>query len=221
MPMPVSRRMRDWDATNFHAYGYGWRLSDVDGELKVAHTGTLMGMYSATVMLPARRTGFVLLANGDADRARTVLTQVLLKRYTARDPALTVAHYDRLLAAEDAARPAGEKAPDTSARRPADAAALQDRLGTYRDPWFGEVTLCRDEDRVRFRAKRSPMLDGIVHRLGERWLVHWDDPSVDAEAWLHFAARPGVDLAMSKVDPHADFSYDYEDLAFARVAACP
>ena len=28
-------------------------------------------------------------------------------------------------------------------------------------------------------------------------------------------------LAMSKVDPDADFSYDYEDLAFERIGKCP
>jgi CubicO group peptidase (beta-lactamase class C family) len=220
MTMPVSARMRAWDNTHFSAYGYGWRLSDVDGVFKVAHTGTLMGMYSAVVMLPDRNVGFVMLTNGSGDEARTVLSQVLVKHYTARDPALNVAHYADLLAAEDARRPAGDRAPDTSQRRPARVAELAAKLGRYRDPWFGDIALCRDRDQVRLRAARSPMLDGIVQRVGERWLVDWDDASVDAEAWLHFDGGDGADLRMAKVDPQADFSYDYEDLAFARVGDC-
>ncbi|HZX81690.1 MAG TPA: serine hydrolase domain-containing protein, partial [Lysobacter sp.] len=127
MPMPLSARMRDWDRSHFSAYGYGWRLADVDGVFKVAHTGTLMGMYSAVTMLPDRNVGFVILINGEAEDARTVLTQVLVKHYTARDPSLTVAHYAGLLDAEYAKRPAEEKAPDTSKRRPARAADLQSR----------------------------------------------------------------------------------------------
>jgi hypothetical protein len=52
--------------------------------------------------------------------------------------------------------------------------------------------------------------------------VDWEDVSVDAEAWLHFATgKTEPELRMSKVDPQADFSYDYEDLAFTRVRECP
>ena len=222
MTMPLSKRMREWDNSHFSAYGYGWRLADVDGAFKVAHTGTLMGMYSAVTMLPDKGVGFVILINGEGDEARTVLTEVLVKYYTKRDPSLDVAHYAALIAAEEAQRPLGDKAPDTSSRRRASASELQARLAVYRDPWFGEVSLCRDGDAVRWRATRSPLLDGLVQRVGDRWLVDWDDVSVDAEAWLHFAdakAEPG--LRMSKVDPQADFSYDYEDLAFTRVRGCP
>jgi len=81
-PMPISNRMRQWDNTHLHGYGYGWRLSDVDGHWKVAHTGTLTGMYSAVVLLPDLRSGFVILINGSAAQARTALTQALLKRFT-------------------------------------------------------------------------------------------------------------------------------------------
>jgi CubicO group peptidase (beta-lactamase class C family) len=73
--MPLSRRMRDWDNSHYSAYGYGWRLTDVDGTWKVSHTGTLGGMYSALTLLPQKHAGFVILINGDADEARTVLTR--------------------------------------------------------------------------------------------------------------------------------------------------
>ena len=223
MTMPLSKRMREWDHSHFSAYGYGWRLADVDGTFKVAHTGTLMGMYSAVTLLPDKHAGFVILINGDGDEARTVLTEALVKHYTQADPALTVAHYTALVAAEDAQQ-AVEKAPDTSARRVATPQELQSRLGVYRDPWFGEMALCRDGAAVRLRAAKSPLLSGIVQRVGERWLADWDDPSVDAEAWLDFADgshTADTTLHMRKVDPQADFSYDYEDLAFVRVRGCP
>src|SRR5690606_3509041 len=54
MPMPLSKRMREWDDSHFSAYGYGWRLTDVDGTWKVSHTGTLSGMYSALTLLPQK-----------------------------------------------------------------------------------------------------------------------------------------------------------------------
>lgn len=222
MPMPLSDRQRAWDHGHFSAYGYGWRLADVDGVFKVSHTGTLMGMYSAVTLLPDRNVGFVILANGEADNARTVLTQVLVKHFTAPAQGRTVAYYADELDRERAAMPPARRPPDTSARQPAAVASMRRWLGLYRDPWFGEVALCANQERVRFASRKSPMLAGVVQRVGDRWLVDWDDDSIDVEAWLDFAsASDAVLLTMAKVDPEADFSYDYEDLAFTRTGACP
>src|SRR3546814_8940105 len=82
-PMPIPQRRRDWDNTHYYAYAFGFRLADVDGQWTVSHTGTLGGMYSAMMLLPDRRSGFVIMINGDGDAARTVLTEVLLKHFTA------------------------------------------------------------------------------------------------------------------------------------------
>ena len=82
-PMPMSERQKRWNNGNFSAYGYGWRLSDVDGVLRVSHTGTLGGMYSALTLLPEKRSGFVFMINGEGSRARTVLNEALVKQFTA------------------------------------------------------------------------------------------------------------------------------------------
>ncbi|WP_372016321.1 serine hydrolase domain-containing protein [Pseudoxanthomonas sp. 10H] len=224
MPMPVSERMRQWDNSHFSAYGYGWRLSDVDGEWKVAHTGTLTGMYSSVILLPDRRAGIVILANGEGEAARTALGQVLLEHYT--DPAAghDVAHYAALLDRERALRKAAEPLPDTSARRAAGAAEAAALLGVWRDPWFGEVAICPRGRGVSFASARSPSMRGRLMRVGGRWLVDWDEDSVDAEAWLHPpspGSGDGATLTVSHVDPEADFSYDYADLAFHRLRDCP
>jgi CubicO group peptidase (beta-lactamase class C family) len=221
MPMPVSKRMREWDNSHFSAYGYGWRLSDVDGAWKVAHTGTLSGMYSSVILLPDQRVGIVILINGSGEEARTTLGQALTKRFTRpSDATLTVAHYAAALAAEDAADPDKPRIADTSSRKPAAAAPLANQLGRYRDPWFGEVSICASSDGVSFVAARSPLLAGRVMQVGDRWLVDWHNDSVDAEPWLTFSESQPVRLALSHVDPDADFSYDYADLDFQRTGSC-
>src|SRR5690606_18204804 len=100
--------------------------------------------------------------------------------------------------------------------------SMQDHTGIWRDPWFGDVSLCPAGDRVRFTAANSPRLRGTVMRANGRFLVDRDDDSVDAEAWLEFAAADGdaALMSMAKVDPQADFSFDYEDLAFIRNGRC-
>ena len=223
MPMPVTQRMREWDNSHFSAYGYGWRLSDMDGQWKVAHTGSLAGMYSSVILLPDRKVGIVILTNGEGDEARVALGQVLAKYYTAPEQPASVAQYADALAREKAAEKAKQPAADTSARRPAHPDEFQAWLGRYEDPWFGEASLCAKRGKIRFHAPKSPMLTGTVMRVDSRWLVDWDDVSVDAEPWLDFsAAEPSqpIRLKLSHVDPDADFSYDYADLDFTRVGDC-
>jgi hypothetical protein len=217
MPLPLSRRQREWDNSRFSAYGYGWRLSDVDGVLRVAHTGTLTGMYSAIVLLPERKIGFVLLINGDGADARTVLSEVLVKHFTAPRAARPLKFYADEIAAERRQRNEIAQAA-LPAREPATLDSLAVNLGVYRDPWFGEVAICPQDGRVRFAAAKSPLLTGTLMRAGGRVLVDWHDDSVDVEAWLEFSPSA---LTLSKVDPDADFSYDYEDLLFTRARDCP
>ncbi len=219
MPMPIGERQRRWDGSRLNAYGYGWRLSDTNGRLRVAHTGTLAGMYSAVTLLPEQNTGFVFMINGEGSSARIVLNQALVDAFT-HNAKRTVSSYATELLAQ--AKPAANDAPALGPRAPAEPDAMGPWLGVYRDPWFGEISICPREDHVEFAAVKSPRLKGQLMEVANRMLVDWHDDSVDVEAWLHFSMRDGAtSLSMAKVDPEADFSFDFEDLRFARVRPCP
>jgi CubicO group peptidase (beta-lactamase class C family) len=222
-PMPMSERQKRWNNGNFSAYGYGWRLSDVDGVRRVSHTGTLGGMYSAFTLLPEKRSGFVFMINGEGSRARTVLNEALVKQFTARGRAPPAAWYiEQLKMAEQASISAGPAHLRLPMRQLASPASVAGSLGRYRDPWFGEISICERDGHVRFASAKSPLMTGDVMRVGERLLVDWDDDSVDDEPWLSFAAAPGkpIALTLAKVDPEGDFSSDYEDMFFTRIGAC-
>ena len=222
-PMPISAQRRRWDATHYYAYAYGFRLADVDGAWTVSHTGTLGGMYSMMMLVPDRKSGFVFMINGDGDRARTVLGTVLLKLFTAPEKSLGVAGY-----ADELGKPAATttaatkpKLPDIAARKPVPVAELRDWLGTWRDPWFGEVRICAAGDGVEWRAVKSPRMHGRISLLAGRHFLHWDDEAVDEDAWLDFSGSGNArSLRMAKRNPEGDFSSDYEHMAFTRVGGC-
>lgn len=223
-PMPISAQRKRWDNTHYYAYAYGFRLADVDGEWTVSHTGTLGGMYSMMMLLPDRKSGFVFMINGDGSNARTVLGEVLLKLFTAPEASLGVAGYADELAKPPsstvAARPR-PALPDTAKRTPVAPVKLREWLGTWRDPWFGEVRLCDVDGVVEWRSAKSPKMHGRVGELDGRYLLHWDDPSVDLDAFLAFSGTAAERrMSMAKIDPDGDFSSDYEDLAFVRVGGC-
>ena len=221
-PMPISDRQKQWNNGSFNAYGYGWRLSDVDGVLRVAHTGTLGGMYSAVNLLPDKRSGFVFMINGEGSRARTVLNAALVRQFTAPAVAPPASGYIEQLKADDqkSAATSGPAHMQLPMRRLASASSLAPWLGRYRDPWFGEISLCERDRHVRFDSVKSPLMTGDVMSVGERLLVDWDDVSGDVEPWLTFKAGKPDTLTLAKVDPDGDFSSDFEDLLFTRVGAC-
>jgi hypothetical protein len=178
-------------------------------------------MYSVMYLLPDRDSGFVMMTNGSGADARTVISQALLEQLVAPESAATIETWAAEIAAEPGT-PGGSRAPDTSSRVAVKPEQSSPHTGVWRDPWFGEVSVCVRGNVVRFEAAKSPLLSGTVMRVGERQLVDWDDDSVDAEAWLDFSADTGgaAGLTMAKVDPEADFSFDYEDLAFVRTRDC-
>ena len=111
--------------------------------------------------------------------------------------------------------------PDASKRKPVKPAQLHDWLGRWRDPWFGEVRLCAVDGAVEWRSAKSPKMHGRVGMLDGRYLLHWDDPAVDLDAWVMFSGAGDTRrMTMAKLDPDGDFSSDYEDLDFVKVGGC-
>ncbi len=226
MPMPLGERQRRWDNAHFSAYGYGWRLSDMDGQFKVAHTGTLSGAYSSLALLPDRKTGIVILIKGEGENARTVLMQAALKvRRDAPCASLpcpdnattpTLAPYITELQSEHTTR---KPRPDTSARTPAPTTVPWQ--GLYQDPWLGTARICPENNQLRFSVEKSPRLRGTVMQLDSRWLVQWDTLGADAEPWLQVSPGTPHTLSLRAIDPDIDFSYDYQDLHFTRTGSCP
>jgi CubicO group peptidase (beta-lactamase class C family) len=225
MPMPLSQRQRAWDGSHFNAYGYGWRLSDMDGKLRVAHTGTLSGMYSAVTLLPELNTGFVFMINGEGSSARTVLNTALAKHFTSGGGRAVSDYADELKRDEEREKSSATAAPDVSNRSAPSAAAIAGVPGIYRDPWFGEISVCPSGGELEFQSHKSPLMAGTIMQVGSRLLIDWtDDTAADVEAWLDpvpAAEGKPAGLALAKVDPEADFSSDYEDLAFVRERDCP
>ncbi|MCZ8165721.1 serine hydrolase [Silanimonas sp.] len=219
--LPLSERQRRWDNAHFHAYGYGWRLSDMDGQLKVAHTGTLAGAMSMIVLLPESDAGVVLLMNLDDEGARQVLMQVLVKAITdpeaGVDAMAWVADWDATVAATpgDANPPRQDS---LSGRRPATAEDLGDVIGRYRSPWFGEVSLCPRGTGVGFASARSPRVAGTLWRVGEgpEAPIHlvFDDASVGGDVRLAFDGA----LTLEPID--AADENGFEDLTLHREGDC-
>lgn len=212
--------------THFAAYGLGFILTDPKGYLQVSHNGGLAGMVTRITMFPEINLGIIVLTNQQEDAAFTAIANQIQDGY------IGVNGMDWLKILEDrvnrrkaeAASVTGKIWDEIAKQKSAGGNIIPDFelfAGSYRDPWFGEVTIGNIDDKLFLKSKRSAALTGeMVFYKGSCFIVKWNDRSLDADAFVLF--QSGYDgkisgFTMKAISPLTDFSFDFHDLEFKRI----
>jgi hypothetical protein len=201
----------------FNFYALGLNVRDYRGERVLTHTGGLPGYVSRVMMVPDRKLGIVVLTNQESGEAFEAITYHILDHYLGAPAfdwlggyAAVKARGDSAVAAAEARTASGRDA----ASRPS--LALDRYAGTYRDAWYGDVTIERAGDHLVIRFSRSPDLVGdLEHWQYDTFVARWRDRSLRADAFVTFALEPDGSIeraTMKPVSPATDFSYDFQDL---------
>lgn len=224
-PIPTGEPILELRPTrsSFSGYGLGVILRDWRGQKLVTHDGGLPGYVSRVAMLPDRRTGVAVLTNAESTPALVAITGRVL------DHALGASDVDWLRAATAldlrsrtaiAATMRTMMAARDSASRPARPLAAY--AGTYRDAWYGDVTIALEQGRLVLRMTRTPSMTGdLSHWQYDSFLVRWRDRSLRADAFVSFSLGPDGtvrEARMAPASPDVDFSFDFQDLRLQRVA---
>ena len=211
--------------THFTAYGLGWFLSDVNGYFQVTHTGGLLGIVSQVILFPEMDLGIIVLTNQQSGAAFTAISNSI------KDGYFGIKGKDRIKESNER-RLAGEKREDSivtqlekdiqsQLRSKTPEPNLTNYAGTYKDPWFGNVTITSQKNGLHFKSIKSADLTGtMTFYKGTTFVVRWNDPSLKADAFVNFTLDvegKANGFKMSAISPLTDFSYDYQDLDFERV----
>lgn len=207
---------------NFLGYGEGWQLSDYRGHKLVWHTGGWPGMVSRVTLVPGHELGVVVLTNAELSAPFHAITLRVLDAYLGAPETDWIAAYAAALA--KARDDAGEDwARHVAARDARSKPSLPPAryAGTYRDAWYGDVEIARQDGKMRLRMKPSPDLVGTLeHWQHDTFIVRWDQRWLNADAFVNFAldADGAVrDVRMEAVSPLTDFSFDFHDLRLVPV----
>jgi CubicO group peptidase (beta-lactamase class C family) len=225
--MPVSSTDKRHNHSHFSAYGLGWRLNDVDGKLRVHHSGSLAGMYSYVSFFPELNLGIVVLTNQQSSAARSAIMYTLMKPYLGDNET------DWLKVFAPKLSPSSNKASSNymanneailKAQQPVavTTGSLNTALGVYRDDWLGDFFLEQKDGRIQLRSKRVVKLVGGLYKDEEkdRFLVRWDDRSLEADVYAKLYRDQNNGITFMKLIPvHAniDFSYDFQDLTLHKI----
>ena len=183
----------------FTAYGLGWFLEDYRGEFVAFHTGSIDGTVAIVGMIPERRLGVVIFANGDHIEVRHALMYRVFDAVIGgarRDWSTEMrVMYDSLREAGRARRRAAEQA-RVALTHPT--LPLDQYGGTYTDSLYGTVTVRLENGALVWEA--SPFLVADlehwhydVFRL--RWHNRWLAPALAA-----FQLGPDGKVAAVEID---------------------
>lgn len=208
--------------SSFSSYGLGWFLSNVNGSFQASHTGGLSGIVTQVTILPEQKLGIIVLTNQQSGAAFNSITNSI------KDGYLNIKGMDRIKTYNDNRLRNEKQADEIVAKTWADIAASQNAnatkpepknfYGTFKDAWFGEVTISEVNGKMHFQAKNAPKLRGdMTYYKGNTFIVKWYDRSLDADAFVNFGLTndgKAEGFKMASISPLTDFSFDFQDLDF-------
>jgi CubicO group peptidase (beta-lactamase class C family) len=207
---------------SFSSYGLGWFLSSVNGKFQATHTGGLSGIVTQVTIIPELKLGIIVLTNQQSGAAFNSITNSIKDGYLGIKGIDRIKVYnDNRLRNEKQAKEMVDKTWATIAETQRLNAAkpnVKNYLGTFKDEWFGEVTISEVNGKMHFSAKNSPKLRGdMTFYKGNTFIVKWYDRSLDADAFVNFTLNNDAvadGFKMAAISPLTDFSFDFQDLDF-------
>ena len=207
---------------NFLGYGEGWQLSDYRGNKLVWHTGGWPGMVSRLTLVPDKGVGVIVLTNAEVGAAFNAVTMRVLDAYLDAPKTDWTAAYAAAVAKDQG--DADEDWKKHLAARQADAKPslpLSGYAGTYRDPWYGDVAIAQEGNKLVLRFTRTADLVGDLQPWQhDTFVVRWRQRWLNADAFLNFALTPDGKIRearMEAISPLTDFSFDFHDLRLVPV----
>ncbi|HZI68988.1 MAG TPA: serine hydrolase, partial [Hanamia sp.] len=210
--------------THFASYGLGWFLSDEMGYKVPTHTGGLAGIVTQVTLIPELQLGIIVFTNQQSGAAFTAITNTIKDGYYGITGIDRVKEYHDLVMKQEAnAKKITDKIwSDINAQQQKNNSSVDESIyvGTYKDPWFGDVVISEKNGKLWFQSKNSPRLRGeMFYYKGNTFIVKWEDRSMDADAYvmfnLDFEGKPDG-IKMKPISPLTDFSFDFQDLNFKR-----
>jgi CubicO group peptidase (beta-lactamase class C family) len=216
---PITLRPEPLKATQpmFNTYALGWDVRDYHGAKIVWHGGAVFGFLAAVVLIPDKNVGFCIEINSEDGEIINGLMYELLDHYLGLPPG---GWPEKFIAAKKERLEGALKAYRVDRAKPAKVGPslpLARYAGTYTDPWYGNIEIGQEKDKLTIDFKSTPRMAGTLeHWQYDSFVTHFGDKTIEP-AYVTFGldADGNVErVTLKAVSPLADFSYDYQDLLF-------
>lgn len=219
-PMPIPRPTALLAPLNFSYLGYalGFRVHDFRNHQLVTHTGGLSGAYySRVTLVPELGLGISVLTNQESRDTFEAITNHLLDYFMGYNSFDWLdAHWktEKRREARMAAIDRKSSAQRDSLSKPS--LQLKDYVGTYRDAWYGDVTVALKNGELTIVFDQTPSFVGTLqHWQHNTFVARWNNRSLKSDAFMTFVIGPEgkiEEVRMKAASPTVNFSRDFHDL---------
>lgn len=199
-------------------YALGWLVQDYRGERLIHHSGALSGQVTQTAMLPGRKAAVAVFSNTEDAVSGGIRNALLDLCIGAPSYDWVAAVQARVKAQEDSALKelgGGTDAPPPGGPSlPLDAYA-----GRYRDPWYGDIVVSKRGGGLHIDFVPTAVFKSALEPWGPDSFRTRFAKDAGEDAVVKFAIAGGkvTGVSMKALSPLADFSYDFQHLAFVPV----
>lgn len=221
--MNFSAKGRERYQNHYRAYGLGWVIEDSKGYTIISHTGGLPGMLSKTLVIPELNLGIVVLTNSlPGGHTYFTLPQAIVDSYVGAEPKDWNAYAsERLSGTQTKVDSVVNAVWETVEKAKTFPVNFEDYIGTYKDNWFGEIEVFRNDNQLWFKSLRSPKLIGRMHYYkATTFAIKWNYAAMECDAFATFNLDPegkAQSIKMKGISPNIDFSFDFQDLDLKKV----
>lgn len=222
---PLNVRPGDWYDSNFRGYGLGWFVTDVKGGHKqVYHTGGLLGTVTQFTMIPDLDLAIVVLTNQMIGSAFNTITNTIKDSYLGYESRNWLGMYgkrnDDFIKYNDSIKSAVYS--QVKSMKGIKVLPQPEQItGTYKDNWFGNMTITHNGSDYTIQSERNPQIKGqLLPYSATSYVAKWDNRSFDADVFVNFVfdeTRKAQSATLKFVAPITDFSFDFEDLELIKV----
>jgi hypothetical protein len=174
-------------------------------------------------MIPDLNVGVAVLTNQESGGAFDAIAFHILDHYLATPAFDWIDGYKKAQTRNEASTAdADRRAASARDAGSKPSLPLAKYAGTYRDAWYGDITIAEEGVQLVMRFSHTPSLVGdLEHWQHDTFVARWRDRELRADAYVTFALNPDgtIDQArMRAVSPSTDFSFDFQDLLLKPVA---
>jgi CubicO group peptidase (beta-lactamase class C family) len=203
-------------------YALGLGVRDYRGYILRQHTGGLPGYLSKVAMIPDLRLGVAVLTNQESGAAYDAIVYRVLDHYIgAKSPDYPALFEQLVQRNRQKIREAEQRAATSRDSTAGPSLPLAKYVGTYRDPWYGDVQIAEGAKGLMIRFTRTPSLVGdLVHWQHDAFLARWRDRELRADAFATFWLNADGTVNQLRLVPSSasvDFSFDFQDLVLRPV----
>jgi len=218
-PMPIPK-VPEWIApaqSDFNAYALGFRVHTYRRVKAVTHGGKLDGFVSCVMFFPDLDLGICVLTNQESTNAYMAVINAVVDHVMGAEPFDWITGYRRqedrrfqYIANQERAA-VNQRATGSGPSLPIAAYA-----GSYRDAWYGDISIMEEDGQLVMRFEHTPLLVGeMEHWQYDTFVVRWQNRDLRADAYVTFSLDHDGSIhrvRMKAVSPVTDVSYDFHDL---------